>query len=130
MSPFGAFRRVEVLGTAPGQEEDSLTVARLEFERGSELLQFIWTPRMLMGIRLVMTPLQKTFLPRSLAEFVSFDLASGASVALRFARNPDNAVTGLTFLDPSGNISARRALRSGAKSVMPQSPGGVGSPVG
>ena len=106
---FGALRRVEVLGTAPGQEEDSLTVARLEFERGSELLQFIWAPRELLGIRLVMTPPEKVFLPRSPAEFVSFDLASGASVALRFDRSPDRVVTGLIFLTSSGDISARRA---------------------
>lgn len=51
---YGAFERVEVLGTAMVQGDPAVTV-RLRFAKGGPILQYIWGPRRLAGFRAVPT---------------------------------------------------------------------------
>lgn len=68
------------------------TVARLEFERGSQYIRFGWEQGELVGIRLIDELPSVTLYPASPTEFVSFSLrdpspvtvkATGSSIALR-----------------------------------------------
>ncbi len=88
---FGAFRRVEVLGSAR-MRPMAATVARLEFERGSRYMRFGWQQGQLVGIRVIDELPVITLYPTSPADFVSFSLrdpnpitvtASGTSITLR-----------------------------------------------
>jgi CubicO group peptidase (beta-lactamase class C family) len=47
---FGAFQRVELLGTGTFQGDPAVTV-RMRFERGGPVLQYLWGPRRLFGMR-------------------------------------------------------------------------------
>lgn len=88
---LGAFKRVEVLGSAR-MRPMAATVARLEFERGSQYIRFGWEQGELVGIRLIDELPSVTLYPASPTEFVSFSLrdpspvtvkATGSSIALR-----------------------------------------------
>ena len=88
---LGAFKRVEVIGSAR-MRPMAATVARLEFERGSQYIRFGWEQGQLVGIRLIDELPSVTLYPASPTEFVSFSLrdpspvtvkATGSSIALR-----------------------------------------------
>ncbi len=88
---LGAFKRVEVIGSAR-MRPMAATVARLEFERGSQYIRFGWEQGELVGIRLIDELPSVTLYPASPTEFVSFSLrdpspvtvkATGSSIALR-----------------------------------------------
>lgn len=88
---LGAFKRVEVLGSAR-MRPMAATVARLEFERGSQYIRFGWQQGELVGIRLIDELPSVTLYPTSPTEFVTFGLrdpnpvtvrVSGATITLR-----------------------------------------------
>jgi CubicO group peptidase (beta-lactamase class C family) len=68
---FGAFERVEVLGTGRADGDPAVTV-RLRFARGGPVLQFIWGPRRLAGWRALPPASQVTLLAESPATWAYY----------------------------------------------------------
>jgi len=97
---FGEYRSAHVLGAAPEGEEDKLTYARLEFERGHVFMQYYWGPMRLAGMRAIPAPPGKSFLPQSSREFVAFDVPTATAMQLRFNMN-SGSVSGLTLSSKS-----------------------------
>ena len=88
---LGAFKRVEVLGSGR-MRPMAATVARLDFERGSQYMRFGWQQGQLVGIRMIDEPPSVMLQPTSPTDFVSFSIrdpspisvkATGSSITLR-----------------------------------------------
>ncbi len=103
---MGEYKSCRVLGTLAEGEEDQLTYARLDFERGVVFLRFFWGPFRLAGIRPVAAPAGKGFFHESANVFVSFDIPSARTTRLRFNVNEKGAVAGLALACKGGEFVA------------------------
>ncbi len=98
---YGAFERVELLGTGNVQGDPAVTV-RLKFARGGPVLQYIWGPRRLAGFRAVpVTPVSLTADSPQVWTFYSYRLPQ--LVRLTFGADGTLTVTG-----PAGTVTATR----------------------
>jgi CubicO group peptidase (beta-lactamase class C family) len=82
---LGAFKGQTVLGVSLEAMGDPAINIRLDFERGSAFVQFVWFPRGLDEMRVLPEAPGLSFLPVSDSEFVSFDFVSGETTRLVFA---------------------------------------------
>ena len=79
----GEFQRATVIGTSSVQGDPGVLV-RLEFARGSQLLQFIWGPRRLLGWRATPPSRPATLVPQSATEWVYYHYRRPHLVRLTF----------------------------------------------
>jgi hypothetical protein len=100
---LGAFRAARHLGTYRAGQ-GPVTMLRLEFERGVQLLRMRWEGDAVVGLSPVGSIPPRLFHPEAGApEFVTYDVATGRAVRLRF----DGDV--LVFPTPDGGARATRA---------------------
>jgi CubicO group peptidase (beta-lactamase class C family) len=102
---FGEFRSVEVLGTARMGPGIGVNV-RLTFERGTQVMRFVWDQGQLMGVRVLDAVPEVTFYPTSATEFTTFSVRQPTSVRLKFAADEKGAT--VTIVGEGGEIAARR----------------------
>ena len=99
---FGAFQRLELLGTGIAQMGDPAVTVRIVFERGGPVMQYVWGPRRLFAVREVPSApvdlIAET--PRAWA-YYSYRLPK--LITLRF--EPDGR---LEIDGPAGRMTARR----------------------
>jgi CubicO group peptidase (beta-lactamase class C family) len=98
---FGEFRGAEVLGTARSGPGTGVNV-RLTFERGTQVVRYMWGPERLMGVRVMDQMPEVAFFPTSATEFTTFSLREAVGVRLRFA------VEAVRIAGESGEIGARK----------------------
>ncbi|MCL4524309.1 MAG: hypothetical protein M1451_10435, partial [Acidobacteria bacterium] len=99
---FGEFRGLEILGTARSGPGIGVNV-RLNFERGTQMVQFVWAPERLMGLRVLDAMPEVTFYPTSATEFTTFSLRQQAGVKLKFAGE------GVRIVGADEEVSAHRS---------------------
>jgi hypothetical protein len=104
---FGEFRGAEIMGTAQTGPGIGVHV-RLTFERGAQIVQFVWGPDRLMGVRVLDQMPEVAFCPTSATEFTTFSVRQAAAVKLVFAVDEKGAATKLTIAGAAGEISAWR----------------------
>lgn len=80
---FGAFRRVELLGTGTGAQGDPAVTVRLVFERGGPTMQYVWGPRRLFAVREV-TPAPIALVAETADSWVYYSYGQPNVVRLRF----------------------------------------------
>ncbi len=80
----GEFQRATVIGTA-GVQGDPGVVVRLEFQRGSEMMQFIWGPRRLVDWRTLRALGPVTLIPQSATEWVYYGYRLPYLIRVTFA---------------------------------------------
>ena len=56
---YGAFQRLELLGTSIVEQGDPAVTVRLLFERGGPVMQYVWGPRRLFAVREAPSPFVK-----------------------------------------------------------------------
>lgn len=110
---FGEFKGVRILGTVPSQGGYA-TTAQLDFERGTEYMQFMWGGGMLRGFRFSSEAPGTLFFPQSATDFVNFNLTTGESVNLNF--KPKESGTGFT-------VSVRTSADSASSAGMNRNAG-------
>ena len=99
---FGAFERLELLGTAMQAGDPAVTV-RLHFARGGPILQLIWGPRRLAGFRVIprIAPIELVAeSPDSWAHF-----SYRAPALIRFTFGPEGT---LTLETAAGTLSGKK----------------------
>jgi CubicO group peptidase (beta-lactamase class C family) len=79
----GEFQRATLAGTSSVQGDRGVIV-RLEFAKGSRLLQFIWGPRRLLGWRAMSLPGAVALVPQSATEWVFYHYRLPHLVRVRF----------------------------------------------
>ncbi len=79
---LGAPRSVELVGTLPAGSRATVIV-RARMERGDVLLRLDWEGERLVGMDMMQDPRSIAFLPAPDGSWVSYDMASGATVRLR-----------------------------------------------
>lgn len=99
---YGAFQRVELLGTAPGPQGDPAVTVRLVFERGGPTMQYIWGPRRLFLVREVPTA-PVTLAAETPDTWVYYSYGQPRAVRLRFGPDGTVAIDG-----PAGLVTGRR----------------------
>ena len=82
---YGAFRRVEVLGTRTSPEEQPMDV-RLHFANGSADVALAWVNGELALVGRVPSQRAAAFVPLADGTFGSYDFTSGATRTIRFDR--------------------------------------------
>lgn len=95
-SNYGSFKSFAIIGTTPEPQNDSAVNVRLEFERGSVYVQYVWFPRGIDGIRVLENAPGILFRPSAATEFVSYNMEAGKLLGVTFKADAD-AVTGLTL---------------------------------
>ncbi len=103
---FGNYKGCQVFGTVPEGEEDHITRARLDFERGAVFLQFYWGPFRLAGFRSSAALPGKKFFYQAANAFVFFDVSTASATRLRFSLNEKGAVAGLALAGKSREVVA------------------------
>ncbi len=107
---FGAFRRVDALGTAVLSAQAARSYLRLQFKRGAALMMLGWDND---GVAMiddnVRLPMATAFLPISDTAFVHFDPFTGRSINIAFERPVDGIPSALTFGTPNGRVTAARS---------------------
>lgn len=98
---YGAFERVELLGTGSVQGDPGVTV-RLKFARGGPVLQYIWGPRRLAGFRQVPTT-PVTLIAESPQTWVYYSYRLPQLVRVTFGADGAVTVTG-----PAGTVTAKK----------------------
>jgi CubicO group peptidase (beta-lactamase class C family) len=101
----GEFVGVEILGSAR-QGPGTRVVARLNFQRGSLSLTYLWDRENIMGIRVMRQPPGSTFFPQSETEFVRFSLRDPQPLVIRFQAG---TTTQVVLPSPTGEIQATKA---------------------
>jgi CubicO group peptidase (beta-lactamase class C family) len=104
---WGAFKGFKVLGTARDPEGGATTSTRLDFERGSVFVHYVWEEGAIVGVRAGPTMPGSVFVPVSPTEFVSFSLEAPSAVRVSFKLEGDRA-TGLTVHGPKSSTAASR----------------------
>lgn len=100
---LGEFKRAEVLGSGR-MRPMAATVARLEFERGSQYVRFGWEQGELVGIRLIDEPPSVTLYATSPTEFVSFSMRDSSPITVRVSG------TSITLRRGAAEVTASRAV--------------------
>jgi hypothetical protein len=107
-SHYGSFKSFAVIGTTAEPQNDAAVNVRLEFERGSVYVQYVWFPRGIDGIRVLENAPGILFRPSAATEFVSYNMAAGSLLRVTFSPASDNAITGLTLHTGSSSANASR----------------------
>jgi len=102
---FGEFRGAEILGTARSGPGINVNV-RLTFERGTQVVRYVWDNGRLMGVRVMDQMPEVTFSPTSATEFTTFSLREPVGVRLKFSVDEKGAM--LTIAGEGGEMKARR----------------------
>jgi hypothetical protein len=102
---FGEFRGAEILGTARSGPGIGVNV-RLTFERGTQIVRYVWGPERLLGVRVLDTMPEVAFFPTSATEFTTFSLREAVGVRLIFALK-EKGVT-VSVVGQGGEIVAKR----------------------
>jgi CubicO group peptidase (beta-lactamase class C family) len=102
---FGEFRGAEILGTARSGPGINVNV-RLTFERGTQVVRYVWDNGRLMGVRVMDQMPEVTFSPTSATEFTTFSLREPMGVRLKFSVDEKGAM--LTIAGEGGEMKARR----------------------
>jgi CubicO group peptidase (beta-lactamase class C family) len=98
---FGEFEGIELLGTGIVQGDPAVTV-RLKFTRGGPVLQYIWGPRRLAGLRAIpVAPVALT--AESAREWAYYNYRLPQLVRLTFGADGT-----LTINGPAGTVAAKR----------------------
>ena len=105
---YGPFKRATVIGTALDEEGDATTYVRLDFERGSESVEYVWGPRGLAGFRASPGIRGNVFVAESPANFASFDLDTGKIVRISFRVDAKGSATGLVVHSKTGDVAASK----------------------
>ena len=79
----GEFQRATIVGTS-SVEGDPGVLVRLQFAKGSRVLQFIWGPRRLLGWRAMPAPKPATLVPQSASEWVYYQYRLPYLLRVRF----------------------------------------------
>lgn len=106
-SNYGSYKSFTIIGTTPEPQGDSAVNVRLEFERGSVYVQYVWFPRGIDGIRVLENAPGISFRPSAATEFVSYNLAAGTMLRVTF-KTDAGAVTGLTLQIGNSSTNASR----------------------
>lgn len=101
---YGTFNSFKVLGTTSGRGRRAITSVQLDFEHGSEIIQYIWIGDMLRGIRFADSPPKNVFWPQSKTDFASFSLMSPNIVHISFEIDNNGSVKGLTVHGKRDNV--------------------------
>ena len=104
---FGEFRGAEIVGTARSGPGIGVNV-RLTFERGTQVVRFVWDAGQLAGVRVLDRMPDVAFYPTSATEFTTFSLRQPVSVRLKFAVDERGAATKMTIAGEGGEIGGRR----------------------
>jgi hypothetical protein len=102
---FGEFRGMEIVGTGRSAPGIGVNV-RLTFERGAQVVRFVWDQGRLMGVRVLDQMPEVAFCPTSATEFTTFSVRQPAVVNLIFAVDEKGAA--MTIVGEGGEISARK----------------------
>jgi CubicO group peptidase (beta-lactamase class C family) len=105
---FGSYKGFEVLGTMPF-EGDALTLVKIRYEKGSQVLEYVWGDKNLQGWGARDSPFEIKFLPKSGEEFVGYDLDLGKIQSVEFRLDEKGSVQELVFREDGSSIEARRA---------------------
>jgi hypothetical protein len=103
---FGEFRGVEILGTARMGPGTGVNV-RLTFERGTQVVRYVWDNGRLMGVRVMDQMPEVAFFPTSATEFTTFSVRRPVSVRLRFAVD-EKGGTAVTIAGEGGEMTVKR----------------------
>ncbi len=103
---FGEFRGAEILGTARSGPGIGVKV-RLTFERGTQVVRYVWDDGRLMGVRVMDQMPEAAFFPTSATEFTTFSLRQPVNVRLKFAVD-EKGGTAVTIAGEAGEITARK----------------------
>jgi hypothetical protein len=90
---FGSFKNFKILGTNSNQksvgqrtsdEPNAQTSVRLDFEKGSAYVQYLWNENRLAGVRPLPKPATIDFLPQTETVFVKYDISTGDASIIGF----------------------------------------------
>jgi CubicO group peptidase (beta-lactamase class C family) len=93
----GEFQRATLAGTSSVQGDPGVIV-RLEFAKGSRLLQFIWGPRRLLGWRAMPGSRPATLIPQSASEWLYYHYRLPHLVRVSFDRGAISIARGETVV--------------------------------
>lgn len=105
----GEFIRVVSLGTLPRTGGGAISTMRIEFERGAELMEFLWEQGSIALIRPVEKPRGLEFAPAKGGGFVYFDARTGKSTRLLFKVDAAGGASSLAATSSQGSVEATRA---------------------
>ncbi len=98
---LGTWQNAEVLGNG-SYGGHPYTYARLTFDKGPKLVEYLWSGMGIESVRFVDAPPPILFVPQTDGSFVNFDVRSGKVVHLRFEG------TDLVATSPTGPVRAKR----------------------
>jgi CubicO group peptidase (beta-lactamase class C family) len=106
-SELGAWKAFTVLGTRSlgGQV---VTHARLAFEKGTRVLDVVWSGRTADGVSISRSLRPTWFLPAGPSRFVTFDVGTGGTVSMS-CEGAGAAASALRFETAGGAVTARRS---------------------
>ncbi len=105
---FGEFRGAEIMGTARSGPGTGVNV-RLTFERGAQVVRYVWDDGQLMGVRVLDQMPEVAFFPTSETEYTTFSVRQPVSVRLNFTVNEKGVATAVKIAGEGGEIGARKA---------------------
>ncbi len=106
---FGARKGFDVLGTAPtGRQGTFKTQIRIDFERGSAVLEYVWEGDQIVGVGIAEGAAGVLFYPVSAMDFASYDFASGASVQVSFVNDSSGKPVRLEIGNGTQRNTAKR----------------------
>ncbi len=104
---FGEFRRAAILGTARRGPGIAVHV-RMQFERGTQVMRYVWDNGQLMGVRVLDQIPEVTFFPTSATEFTTFNVRQ-PSVQLKFAVDEKGAANSVRVVGEDGEVVAKKS---------------------
>lgn len=105
---LGKFKAAKVLGTAADRGSMVATVVRLDFEKGTEHVKYVWADGRLAGVLPMFGPLVLPFHPISTTDFISFKLRSPKHLTISFQAGETGSVTALVIKTPSRDLVASK----------------------
>ena len=103
---FGEFRGAELVGTARRGPGIAVHV-RMQFERGTQVMWYVWDNGQLMGVRVMDAMPEVAFYPTSATEFTTFSVRQ-PSVQLKFVVDEKGAASAVKVSSGEGEVSARK----------------------
>ena len=84
------------------------TMVRLDFERGSEFVKYVWDRGRLAGVQPMSGPLVLPFHPISMTDFISFKLRRPKHLTISFQADESGRVAALLIKTPSRDLVATK----------------------
>lgn len=103
---MGAFKKASIIGTTTHRMGNLATLARVDFERGTRFVRYVWGRGELQGIRGLENPPDTRVFPTSPDEFVAFQLGQRNQSRFRFTAASGDRPATLSILGSGSPVEA------------------------